>query len=46
MKKRTPNFWKGVVEGNWNGVYNELMDFGDNHKSRRELEAELLNSKI
>ena len=46
MEKRTPNFWKGVVEGNWNGVYNELMDFGDSYSTRRKKEAKLLNSKI
>ena len=46
MEKRTPNFWEGVVNGNWNGVYNELMDFGDKHDTRRETEAKLLISKI
>ena len=46
MEKRTPNFWEGVVNGNWNGVYKELMDFGDKHDTRRETEAKLLISKI
>tara|TARA_Y100000310_G_C20504202_1_gene725579 strand:- start:150 stop:827 length:678 start_codon:yes stop_codon:yes gene_type:complete len=46
MEKRTPNFWEGVVNGNWNGVYNELMDFGDKHDTRRETEAKRLISKI
>ena len=46
MKHRTPKFWKGVINNNWTGVYNELMDFGDKHSTRRELEAKLLNSKI
>ena len=46
MARRTPNFWEGVVSGNWNGVYKELMDFKDDFAPRRELEAELLISKI
>jgi hypothetical protein len=46
MEKRTPNFWEGVVSGNWTGVYKELMDFKDDFAPRRELEAELLISKI
>ena len=46
LATETPNFWEGVVSGNWTGVYNELMNFEDDFAPRRKLEAELLISKI
>ena len=46
MKHKTPNFWNGVISNDWNAVTNELLDFGDDYKTRRKKEAKLLNSKI
>jgi len=46
LATETPNFWEGVVSGNWTGVYKELMNFEDDFTPRRKLEAELLISKI
>lgn len=36
------NFIKQAAKGNWENVYKELMNFGDNHSSRRKQEAQLL----
>ena len=33
------NFYKLALEGDWQGVYEELLDFGDRYKSRRKSEA-------
>ena len=46
MKHKTPNFWNGVISNDWKAVTNELLDFGDDYKTRRNKEAKLLNSKI
>lgn len=40
------NFWKQVTDGDWQGAYKTLMNFGDKYRTRRELEAGLLNQDI
>ena len=42
MKSKTPKFWKYATSGNWDKAYNELMDFKDEHPTRRKSEADLL----
>jgi len=42
LESRTPNFWKQATSGDWAGAYKNLIDFGDNYKSRRLNEAQLL----
>jgi GH24 family phage-related lysozyme (muramidase) len=39
---KTPKFWGFCVERDWYGAYNELMNFGDKHPTRRRREAQLL----
>jgi hypothetical protein len=34
-----PKFWGYVTSGNWQGAYNELMNFGPNEIERRHAEA-------
>ena len=46
LKTRTPNFWKGVINDDWDGVVNELNNFGDEHDTRREEEAEYLSASL
>ena len=36
---RTPKFLKAAAEDRWQDVHKELMNFGDNFKSRRQREA-------
>ncbi len=40
------NFWKQVTDGDWQGVYKNLMNFGDKYRTRRQLEAGLLHQDI
>ncbi len=40
------NFWKQVTDGDWQGAYKNLMNFGDKYRTRRQLEAGLLNQDI
>ena len=40
---RTPKFLKAAAEDRWQDVYKELMNFGDNFKSRRQREAGYLS---
>ncbi len=42
LSERTPKFWKQVTEGDWDGAIDNLNDFKDQHKPRRQLEADLL----
>ena len=42
----TPKFLNYAVEGDWQGMYKELMNFGDKYKTRREAEAEMLMKEI
>jgi len=46
LKTRTPNFWKGVINDDWDGVVNELNNFGDEHDTRREEEAKYLSASL
>jgi hypothetical protein len=36
------NFYKLALDNDWQGVYDELMDFGDRYPTRRKEEAKLL----
>ena len=39
------NFWKQATTGDWDSVKKNLRNFGDNYKTRRDLEADLLEGK-
>lgn len=41
---RTPTFIQYATDGNWDAVYQELKDFGDNYSTRRNKEAEYLKN--
>ena len=43
IKGRPVKFWKKVREDDWEGVVNELQNFGDEHPTRRNKEANYLN---
>ena len=42
LETETPNFWNQVTSNDWNGAYDNLMDFKDDYPTRRESEAQLL----
>lgn len=42
LAKKTPNFWKQVTTGDWEGALSNLRNFGDDYSSRRNREADLL----
>ena len=42
LESRTPNFWKQATSGDWEGAYNNLINFGDRYDSRRKDEANYL----
>jgi len=42
--RRTPSFIKHATDNNWNAVYHELLEFGDDYDTRREKEAEYLKN--
>ena len=42
LETRTPNFWKQTTSGDWEGAYNNLLNFGDRYGSRRKEEANYL----
>ncbi|EBY4402265.1 hypothetical protein DUV58_24755 [Salmonella enterica subsp. enterica serovar Caracas] len=44
--KGAPKSWGFIINNDWNGFYNELMNFGDKHTTRREREAALVLSDI
>ena len=46
LKTRTPKFWKGVINDDWDSVVNELKDFGDDYGTRRGKEADLLSISL
>lgn len=46
LKKKTPNFFKSVTEGDWQKAYNQLMNFGDSYKTRRQTEADYLSQVL
>ena len=46
LKTRTPKFWKGVINDDWDSVVNELRDFKDDYGTRRNKEADLLSISL
>ena len=46
LRSRTPNFWRQITTGDWQGAYRNLRDFGDDYSTRRNLEADLLKSSL
>ena len=46
LYKRTPNFWRQITTGDWQGAYGNLQDFGDAYGTRRKKEAELLKRSL
>ena len=43
---RTPKFLKAAAEDRWQDVHKELMNFGDDFKSRRQREADYLSKYL
>lgn len=46
LASRTPNFWHQVTHNMWNDAVANLRHFGDDHSTRRNLEANLLAGKL
>lgn len=46
LEKATPNFWRQTTSGDWVGALANLRDFGDSYKTRRNKEADLLESRF
>jgi hypothetical protein len=46
IPKRTPKFWRAASQGRWDDVLSELRDFGDDYKTRRNKEADLLQASF
>ena len=46
LKTKTPTFYKLALAGDWQGVYEELIDFGDNYPTRRKKEAAYLKKYL
>lgn len=46
LASRTPNFWRQVTTGDWQGAYQNLRNFGDNYSTRRNKEADLLRANF
>jgi hypothetical protein len=46
LQKRTPKFWSQVTSGKWHEAIDNLRDFGDGYKTRRNREADLLASRL
>jgi len=46
LKTKTPSFWKGVINDDWDSVVNELRDFKDDYGTRRNKEADLLSISL
>ena len=45
LETQTPNFWKQVTSGDWEGAVTNLRDFGDAFNTRRNKEADYLLKK-
>lgn len=43
LATRTPNFWTQATSQDWQGMYDNLLDFGDDYPTRRGKEADLLH---
>jgi GH24 family phage-related lysozyme (muramidase) len=46
LYKATPNFWRQITTGDWQGAYRNLQDFGDAYGTRRNQEADLLKRSL
>ena len=46
LPRRTPKFWRFATQGRWEDVISELRDFGDSYKTRRNKEADLLETSL
>ena len=46
LRSKTPNFWRQITTGDWQGAYSNLRNFGDSYPTRRNLEADLLKSSL
>ncbi|MCG7545390.1 pesticin C-terminus-like muramidase [Pseudoalteromonas sp. MM17-2] len=46
LATRTPNFWRQITTGDWEGALMNLLNFGDRYSTRRHKEADLLASAI
>ena len=46
IRRRTPKFWLFATRGDWQAVYEELMDFGDAFPARRRKEAALIKKDL
>ena len=44
LSKPTPKFWQQVTMDDWQGALSNLRHFGDNYSTRRNKEADLLQS--
>lgn len=46
LASETPNYWKQITNGDWQGAHGNLMAFGDDYDSRRKREAAKLKEAI
>ena len=46
LPTRTPRFWHQVTTGDWYGALANLRNFGDAYSTRRNKEADLLESRL
>lgn len=44
LESKCPNFWRQVTTGDWEGALSNLRNFGDRYPTRRNKEADLLES--
>ena len=44
LASETPNFWRQITNDDWNAAINNLRDFGDDYSTRRNLEADYIES--
>jgi GH24 family phage-related lysozyme (muramidase) len=46
LSKACPNFWRQTTTGDWSGALANLRNFGDDYPTRRNKEADLLESRL
>lgn len=46
LANRTPKTWEKMISGDWNGVVQELNNFGDDYPTRRKAEAKLIQGDL
>jgi GH24 family phage-related lysozyme (muramidase) len=46
LRSSTPNFWRQITTGDWQGAYQNLRNFGDSYSTRRNKEADLLKTSL